>query len=82
VFLKKICFFLVRGSWANLAGQVLLVLVPVFAGLFLMGSPVTEPGHEREETACRVTFTQGFHIGRTPVTRRQWAVFMGGDKPG
>ena len=47
-----------------------------------MGSPAAEPGHEPEEMAHRVTLTSGFHIGRAPVTRRQWAALMGGDTPG
>ena len=66
----------------TLPGQVPLVLVPVSAGSFVMGSPVSEPGHEPEETAHRVTLTRGFHIGRAPVTRLQWAALMGGDTPG
>ncbi len=65
----------------TLTDHVRLVLVPVPAGSFIMGSQLDEPGHEPEETAHRVTLTRDFHIGRTPVTRRQWAALMGGNVP-
>ena len=41
-------------------------------GRFHMGSLNTEAGHYVNETRHRVTLTQGFWLGRFPVTQAQW----------
>jgi len=53
---------------------IVFALVP--AGALVMGSPVTEPGHEEQERAHRVRLTKPFYIGTTEVTRQQWERLM------
>lgn len=47
------------------------------AGTFVQGSTATEPGHEDDEAAHSVTFSEGFWIGRTEVTQAQYRQVMG-----
>ncbi len=48
-----------------------LVLIP--AGEFVMGSPATEAGRDRNEgPQRRVRITKPFYIGKFAVTQRQW----------
>ncbi len=42
------------------------------SGQFLMGSPNTEPGRERNEMRHEVTLTKGFWMLETEVTQEQW----------
>ena len=51
--------------------------VPVKAGTFDMGSPLSEKGRYRDETQHQVTLTKDFEIGSTEVTQLQWVVVMG-----
>jgi len=51
--------------------------VRIPAGTFLMGSPETEYGREREEVQHWVTLTQPYYIQTTEVTQRQWMTVMG-----
>ncbi|MES1166570.1 MAG: formylglycine-generating enzyme family protein [Pseudomonadota bacterium] len=51
--------------------------MPVSAGSFMMGSPVSESGHRADETAHPVTLTKPFWLGRTPVTQAQYEAVMG-----
>jgi formylglycine-generating enzyme required for sulfatase activity len=52
-------------------------LVPIPAGTFLLGSPEGEPGRAQDEgPQTRVTLTQDFFLGATPVTRAQWFAVM------
>jgi formylglycine-generating enzyme required for sulfatase activity len=46
-------------------------------GTFLMGSPSYEPNRGGEESQHRVTLTQGFWMGVTPVTQAQWQAVIG-----
>jgi len=48
-------------------------------GVFLMGSPFGEEERDDEEIQHRVTLTQGFFLGVTPVTQAQWRAVMGSD---
>ncbi len=48
-------------------------------GIFLMGSPRSEEERDDDETQHRVTLTQGFFLGVTPVTQAQWRTVMGSD---
>jgi sulfatase modifying factor 1 len=58
-------------------------------GSFLMGSPPSEEERSEDESQHRVTLTQGYWLGVTPVTQSQWQAVMGnhpsrfpgGDRP-
>ena len=60
----------------NEAGlQVPMVWCP--PGTFSMGSPGSQKEAEKDEVQHRVTFTEGFWIGQTEVTQKQWQDLMG-----
>ena len=47
-------------------------------GRFAMGSPESEPGHEKDESPeHEVTITRGFYLGKYEVTQAQWESVMG-----
>jgi formylglycine-generating enzyme required for sulfatase activity len=50
-------------------------LVWVAPGEFLQGSPGTESGREPDEIQHRVKITQGFYIGKYPITIEQFQSF-------
>ena len=54
-----------------------MVLVPIPAGEFLMGSPETEPGRDGDEVQHQVTLTKRFLLGVHEVTQGQWQAVMG-----
>jgi formylglycine-generating enzyme required for sulfatase activity len=67
-----------------------LVLVPIPAGTFTMGSPDSEQGRGNDEgPQTQVTLTRAFWLGRTEVTQAQWEAvirnnpsgFKGADLP-
>jgi formylglycine-generating enzyme required for sulfatase activity len=60
----------------RLASDLALAMVYVPPGRFVMGSPESEPGHLPDERQHDVVLTQGFWLGRTEVTQRQWAAVM------
>jgi len=47
------------------------------AGTFTMGSPVSEPGRNRNETQHQVTLTNGFWMLETEVTQEMWESVTG-----
>ena len=51
--------------------------VPVKAGTFNMGSPLSENDRDEDELQHQVTLTKDFEIGSTEVTQLQWVVVMG-----
>ena len=51
------------------------VLIP--AGEFEMGTPLTEPQREAQETLHRVKITRPFYLGIHEVTQREWRAVMG-----
>ena len=54
-----------------------MVLVPIPAGEFLMGSPETEPGRQdNSELQHQVTLTKPFLLGVHEVTQGQWQAVM------
>ena len=53
-----------------------MVLVPIPAGEFLMGSPATEPGRQDNELQHQVTLTKPFLVGVHEVTQGQWQAVM------
>lgn len=48
-------------------------------GSFTMGSPESERGRTANETPRTVTVAQGFRLGVTEVTQKQWREIMGSD---
>ena len=46
------------------------VLIP--AGTFIMGSPPSEKGRQKNEKQHRVTISKSFYMGETEVTQGQW----------
>lgn len=61
----------------EIAPGVKIVMCWIPPGDFLMGSPEDEVGHRDDETQHRVTITQGFWLGKYPVTQAQWEAVMG-----
>jgi formylglycine-generating enzyme required for sulfatase activity len=65
-----------RGFWeATLKNGLVLVYIP--AGEFLMGSPRSESGGEKNEGPVHRVYIKGFWIGKFEVTRAIWRAFMG-----
>ena len=52
-----------------------LLLIP--AGVFLIGSPVGEPGRASDETQHRVTLTKSLYVSMYEVTQSEWQAVMG-----
>ena len=62
-------------KFTNSAG---MVLVPISAGDFVMGSPETEEGrYDEEEQQHRVTISRRFFMTATEITQTQWTKIMG-----
>lgn len=57
--------------------SALIEMVRVEGGAFTMGSPTNEPGRFDNETQRQVTLTNGFWIGKYPVTQKQYQAVMG-----
>ena len=60
----------------DLGNGVSLKLVLIPAGKFLMGSPETESGRNRDETRHEITISRPFYLGMTHVTVDQFAAFV------
>ena len=61
----------------ELPGEVELKMVWIEPGEFVMGSPSGETeAFRREEPQTKVQLTQGFWLGKTPVTQEQWEAVM------
>jgi formylglycine-generating enzyme required for sulfatase activity len=54
---------------------VKLVLIP--KGIFTMGSPESEKGHDESETQHEVTISKDYYLGVTEVTQGQYEKVMG-----
>jgi formylglycine-generating enzyme required for sulfatase activity len=52
-------------------------MVWIEAGTFMMGSLFNEPEIHENETPHRVTLTEGFYMGKYPVTQAEWEAVMG-----
>jgi formylglycine-generating enzyme required for sulfatase activity len=61
---------------ADLGGQTTMEMVWCPPGKSLMGSPASEPDRLSDETQHEVTLTQGFWLGKTEVTQKQWSAVM------
>jgi formylglycine-generating enzyme required for sulfatase activity len=64
-----------RASYVEPRTGMKFVHIP--AGTFTMGSPLTEPSRQKDETPHRVTITRAFYMSATEVTQRQWQTVMG-----
>jgi formylglycine-generating enzyme required for sulfatase activity len=67
----------VRHPGPLLTNSIGMTLAWVPPGSFLMGSPVTEPERQGDETQHEVTLTRGFRMSVTPVTVTQWEAVLG-----
>jgi formylglycine-generating enzyme required for sulfatase activity len=54
-----------------------MVLVAVKPGVFLMGSPESEPGRNDDEALHRVAVSRLFYMGQHEVTQAEWTKVMG-----
>jgi formylglycine-generating enzyme required for sulfatase activity len=63
----------------DLGQGVSMEFVSIEPGSFMMGGPEAPAGEWQadERPEHEVTITRGFHLGRTEVTRRQFAAFVG-----
>ncbi len=61
-----------RSKTFTLPGGVKMEMVYVEPGTFTMGSPESEEGRGKDEKQYRVTLTEGYWIGKYPVTQAQW----------
>ena len=59
------------GRGINLA----MILIP--QGKFIMGSPLSEPGHKDDELQHQVVLFRPYFMGKYEVTQEQWEVVMG-----
>jgi formylglycine-generating enzyme required for sulfatase activity len=66
------------GTFQDAAHLPEMVVIP--SGSFIMGSPETEPGRDRNEGPQHQVQIGRFAIGKYPVTQRQWHAVMG-DNP-
>ena len=52
------------------------------AGAFVMGSPASEAGRDKDEIPHGVTITRSFYLSKTEVTQGQWEEVMGTNPSG
>jgi uncharacterized protein (TIGR02996 family) len=68
------------GDWpATVVNAVGMKLARLPAGTFRMGSSVSEPSHERDESRHRVRLSRPFYVGFYPVTQAQYEHVVGGN---
>ncbi|HUF60638.1 MAG TPA: formylglycine-generating enzyme family protein [Verrucomicrobiales bacterium] len=63
----------------DLGNGVKLTLCWCPAGVFLIGSPVSEAGRQEDEIQHEVTLSQGFWMAKTETTQEQWEAVMSGN---
>ena len=56
---------------------VKMTLKHITAGTFMMGSPISEIGRDRNEVQHRVTLTRDYWLGETEVTQEQYRAVTG-----
>ncbi len=59
-----------------LTNSIGMELLPIKAGKFLMGSPLSEVGRADDEEQHEVTLTRDFFLGKYPVTQEQYTAIM------
>ena len=57
--------------------KIVIEMTAIPAGSFWMGSPLAEPNHSSNEAQLLVTLTEGFNMGKYPVTQEQYEKVMG-----
>jgi uncharacterized protein (TIGR02996 family) len=67
------------GPYCYGPGGIRFAWVP--AGIFLMGSPETEPMRDEHEVPHPIRVTRGFWMGVQPVTQSQWQTVVGNKSP-
>lgn len=68
------------GGWPSEYKTTKLVVRRIPAGLFTMGCPTNEVGHEKagmDESQHAVRITKDFYIGVFEITQKQWELVMG-----
>jgi len=60
----------------ELCKGLILDMVYIPPGTFTMGSPNDEEGHNEDEIQHEVTLTQGFYLGRYPISQEQYEEVM------
>ena len=60
----------------DLGDGVKIELIRIEPGTFMQGSAAGRPGRGEDETEREVTISQAYYIGKTPVTRGQFAQFV------
>ncbi|HPX10981.1 MAG TPA: formylglycine-generating enzyme family protein, partial [Syntrophales bacterium] len=63
-------------TFTNSIGMTFVLIPP---GIFVMGSPPTEPQRFDDEVQHRVELTKPFYMQRTAVTQGQWKAVMKGN---
>lgn len=72
----------VFGLWAEfVVGGVRQRMRWIEPGTFMMGSPDTEEGRERERPRHAVSISRGFWLADTACTQALWLAVMGGKNP-
>jgi formylglycine-generating enzyme required for sulfatase activity len=61
----------------DIAGEATLDLLPIPAGSFLMGTPESEGGLDRERPQHRVTISRAFHMAASKISTRQFNAVFG-----
>ena len=61
-------------KYRNSAGASMVLIEP---GVFKMGSPSSEPGHDSDEKQHEVTISKPYYMGATEVTQGQWRDVIG-----
>ena len=61
----------------TLSNKLGMTFVRIPFGTFIMGSPPSEQGRDRNEIQHEVTLTQTFYLQTTEVTQKQWRQIMG-----
>ncbi len=64
-------------GWTDEHKTSKLVLRKIPAGSFLMGSPESETGRDKDEVPHQVTFSKDYYLGVFEITQRQWELVMG-----
>jgi len=64
----------------DLSKGINLAMILIPQGKFIMGSPLSEPGHKSDEAQHQVVLFRPYFIGKNEVTQEQWEAVMG-DNP-
>lgn len=65
------------GREKKITNYIGMTFIRVNPGSYHMGSPVSEPGRQKDEIRHRVTIDKPFYLQETEVTLKQWWAVMG-----